>query len=298
MKRILAFCLVAVLAIMAGCGGGGGGGGGGGTALIGRVLSVVTGGPTNPASTVQAPGGSPSAVTDLSDGSFLLNSIPSGTSQTVVNTNQSGWPQFTFNHAAANGQTVIGDLWVGPEQVTIRGRAVNALTSEPIVNADVSFGGQSGKSNASGVFNLSGVGYSSDTQTAFWGIVGSAIKQGAFLRTDFTAAPFVKDGSGIVDIGDVLLTPVDDVNPPTNPPYNITGRVLPVGTSLGTIVTLSQGSTPVRVFNVGNNGRYYFWVTPGTYEVSFQKGSQTAPTQTVTLTLPNVPVTVPDVTLN
>lgn len=297
MKRIAILAVVSLLAILLGCGGGGGGGGGG-TTLVGRVLSIVSGGTLNPAATVQQPGGSPSTTTDLTDGSFSLGGVPTGATQTDVLPNQSGWPAFSFTHAAASGNTVIGDLWVGPEQVTVRGRALNALTSEPITNVDVSFGGQNVKSNGTGVFNLTGVAYSSDTQTAFWGIVGTAVKTGSFLATEFTTAPFVKDGSGVVDIGDILLTPSDSNDPPTDPPYNITGRVLPIGGSTGTIVTLKQGSTALRIFNVGNNGKYFFWITPGTYEITYQKGSQTAPQQTVVLTQPNVPVTVPDVTLN
>lgn len=296
MKRAAWISVVAILAVLLGCGGGGGGGGGG-TTLIGRVLSVATGGPLNPAGQVQLPGGNPSTTTDLSDGSFSLGGVAAGTTQTEVIPNQLGWPNFTFNHTAASGQTVIGDLWVGPEQVTLRGRTVDALTNNPIPNADVSFGGQVGKSDGTGVFNLTGVGYSSETQTAFWGIAGSAVKLGEYLRTDFSAAPFIKDGSNVVNIGDVLLTPQGDSNPPPTP-YNITGRVLPVGGSIGTIVTLKQGSTNLRIFNVGNDGRYYFWITPGTYEITYVKGSQSAPTQNVNLTQPNVPVTVPDVTLN
>ncbi len=295
MKRAATISIVAFLAVLLGCGGGGGGGGG--NTLIGRVLSVVSGGPLNPAGVVQQPGGSPTATTDLSDGSFSLGGVSAGSTQTEVVTNQTGWPTFLFNHRPANGQTVIGDLWVGPEQVTLRGRTISATTSDPISNAEVSFGGQVGLTDADGVFNLTGVGYSSDTQTAFWGILGSAVKQGQFLRTDFTAAPFVKDGANVVDIGDVLLTPLDDPNPPGQP-YNITGRVLPVGGSIGTIVRLKQGSTDLRIYNVGNDGRYFFWITPGSYEITYERGSQTAPTQNVELTQPNQTVTVPDVTLN
>ena len=297
MKKLSSFLAAVLLILAIGCGGGGGGGGGGGNAtLIGRVLSVVTGGPLNPASSVQLPGGSPSTVASLADGSFSLANVPNGTTQAQVVPNQAGWPLFTFNFPPASGPTVIGDLWVGPEQVTLRGRIVDSTNAQPIANADVSFGGQTGKSGIDGVFNLDGVAYSSATQTAFWGIVGTARANGYF-KTDFNAAPNVKDGLNVVDIGDVLLTPSNDPNPP-GPPYNITGRVLPIGASTGTIVTLKLGGIDQRVYNVGNDGKYYFWITPGSYQVTFQKGAQTAPTQNVTLTQPNETVTVPDVTLN
>jgi hypothetical protein len=288
-----AIALTFVLTI--GCGGSGGGGGSSAT-LIGRVLSVTTGGPLNPAATVQQVGGSPSTSTDLADGSFSLANVPSGTTQAQVVSNQVGWPTFTFNFPAATGTTVIGDLWVGPEQVTLRGRVLNSTNANPVANADVTFGGQNGKSGSDGVFNLTGVGYSSATQTAFWGIVGS-VRANGFFKSDFNAAPNVKDGANVVNVGDILITPANDTNPP-GPPYNITGRVFPIGTSTGCIVTLKQGATELRIFNVGNDGKYYFWITPGSYEITYQKGAQSAPTQNVNLTQPNETITVPDVTLN
>jgi hypothetical protein len=173
---------------------------------------------------------------------------------------------------------------------------LNSTNAATVANADVTFGGQNGKSGANGVFNLPGVAYSSATQTAFWGIVGS-VRANGFFKTDFSAAPNTKDGSNIVDVGDILVTPTSSTEPP-GPPYNITGRVLPIGTSSGCIVTLKQGATPLRIFNVGNDGKYYFWITPGSYEITYVKGAQSAPTQNVNLSQPNETVTVPDVTLN
>lgn len=296
MKRIALALLIGALSILVGCGGGGGGGGGAQTDLIGRVLNVVTGGPLNPAGTVQKVGGSPSTSTNLADGSFTLQNVGSGTTQAQVIPNQIGWPLFTFTFPSASGTTVIGDLWVGPEQVTLRGRAVNSTNAQPIANADVTFAGQNGKTDAQGVFNLPQVAYSSATQTAFWGIMGS-VRANGFFKSDFSAAPHVKDGNNVVNVGDILLTPSNDPNPPGTP-YNITGRVLPIGGSTGCIVTLMDGATPVRIYNVGNDGKYYFWITPGTYDVTFVKGAQTAPTQNVVLAQPNETVTVPDVTLN
>jgi hypothetical protein len=98
-------------------------------------------------------------------------------------------------------------------------------------------------------------------------------------------------------VGDLLVTPSNDPNPP-GPPYNITGRVLPIGGSLGCIVTLKQGATSLRIYNVGNDGKYYFWIAPGSYQITYQKNAQTAPTQNATITQPSDTVTVPDVTLN
>jgi hypothetical protein len=294
-KRLILICAVLVIALLVGCGGGGGGGGGGAT-LLGRVLSLATGGPLNPAPSVQKVGGSPSTTALLADGSFTLANVGNGTTQAQVIPNQDDWPLFTFNFPAASGNTVVGDLWVGPEQVTLHGRVVDAATSLPVANADVSFGGQNGKTNASGIFNLAGVGYSSATQTVFWGIIGT-VRANAYFKTDFNAAPNLKDGADIVDVGDILLTPVSDDTPP-GPAYNITGRVLPIGGSNGCIVTLKENGTDRRIFNVGNDGKYYFWIGPGNYTITYVLNAQSAPTQSVTLTQPNQIVTVQDVTLN
>lgn len=295
MNRLKLALAVLTAILLGGCGGGGGGGPSGSASLIGRVLSITTGGPTNPAASIQGVSGSPSTNSDLTDGSFTLTPVSNGTTQAKVIPNQNGWPVFTFTFPGAQGNTVIGDLWVGPEQVTLHGRILSTVNSQPIANASVSFGGQNGTTNASGVFDLPGVAYSSDTQSAFWGIVGTARANG-FFKTDFNAAPNLAVG-GVVDVGDILLTPSNDPNPP-GPPYNITGRVLPIGGSAGCVVTLKQGATELRKYNVGNDGKYYFWIVPGTYTVTYQKNAQTAPDQIVNLTQPNQTVTVPDVTLN
>jgi hypothetical protein len=82
------------------------------------------------------------------------------------------------------------------------------------------------------------------------------------------------------------VTPLSDPNPPPAP-YNIWGIVSAPGGPQGAIVRLKQGGIDVRVFNVGNDGRYYFFVVPGTYTINATKGAFTAPDQIVTLTQPN-----------
>jgi len=293
MNRLKLAASVIVASLLAGCGGGGGGGGGS-ASLIGRVLNVETGGPAVSAS-IQGTSGSPSTAADATDGSFTLTPVGNGTTQCKVLPGITGWPLFTFTFPAASGNTSIGDLWVGPELVTVHGRVLNSSTSAVISGAAVTFGGQNGVTAADGTFNLTNVAYSSTTQSAFWGIVGSATASG-FFKSDFNAAPHTKDVSNVVDVGDILLTPSNDPNPPGTP-YNVTGRVLPIGGSSGTVVTLMQGSTALRIYNVGADGKYFFWIVPGSYTVTFQKISQTAPTQNVTVTTPNQTVTVPDVTL-
>jgi len=288
--------LLAALAgsLLIGCGGGGGGGGQA-ASLEGRVLSIVTGDATNPATTVQAIGGSPSTTTDLTDGSFTLTGVPKGTTQCQAIPGNS-WPLFTFQFPAANGTTDVGDLWVGPEQVTVHGVIHSSVDDTPVPNATVRFAGRQATSNSSGEFDISGVAYSSATQVAFWGIIGT-INATGFFEAEFSTSPVTADGSNVVDVGTLLVTPSGSSNPP-GLPYNITGRVLPIGSSSGCIVTLKESGSAVRVFNVGSDGKYYFWIEPGTYTIDYQKGGQSAPTQNATVTQPNSTVTVPDVTLN
>lgn len=281
MKRFILWTVVLALALFAAsCGGGGGGGGGSnlGT-VIGRVLNVATGGPTNPASTVQI--GTRSTQTSLSDGSFQIQAANGATSMTVDN---GVAPLWTFTIGPVNGNTDIGDVWVGPERVTLRGTVLSATDQTPVPGAVVAFAGRYGTTAANGQFNLIDVAYSSSTQTAFWGILGSTTANG-FFRQEFSAQPFTASG-GVVDIGSILMIPTSDPNPPGTP-FNVWGIVSAPGGSSGAIVRLKQGGTDVRVFNVGIDGRYAFFVAPGSYTISASKGSSTAPDVSITLSQPN-----------
>jgi hypothetical protein len=282
LRALVPASLLAGLMFGGACGGGGGGGtSGGGATLVGRVLQVETGGPPNPQASVQV--GSRSTLTDPGDGSFQLG-VPTGTAALTVDTmtQTSGVWQFAF--APASGVTDVGDLWVGPERVTLRGTVRDSTNNGPVPGATVAFGGRSGATDAFGVFNLTDVAYSSQTQTAFWGIVGT-VRASGFFRTDFSAQPNVAIG-GVVDVGDIFITPLSDPNPPTTP-FNIWGMVSAQGGPQGAIVRLKVGGNDVRVFNVGADGRYLFFVVPGTYTISASKGAQTAPDQQVTLTSAN-----------
>jgi hypothetical protein len=255
------------------------------------VLSIDTGGPTNPQSTVQV--GTKSTTTLAADGSFTLN-VSTGATALLVDTH-SAFGVFNFQIPAASGTDDVGDLWVGPEKIALQGRVLNSTNSQPAPGLTVSFAGRTGTTDANGNFALADVAYSSATQTAFWGIDGIVTGTGFFLQ-QFSAFPQVAS-AGVVNVGDILVTPSSDVNPPPAP-FNIQGRVLPPGEAVGTIVTLKQGGTPVRVFNVGSSdGSYFFWVTPGSYTVEFHNNTLNAPTQNVTVPASNSLVTVPDVTL-
>lgn len=295
MKRSLLVIAAACL-IVAGCGGGGSSTntsttGTPGT-VVGRVLNVETGGPLSPAATVQVD--SNTTTTDASDGSFTV-SANAGAKTVLVDTHAL-FGVWSFAIPAVNGTTDAGDLWVGPQKVTLTGHVLSSTDSQPVAGATVSFGGVTGITNAQGVFSLPNVAYSSTTQTAFWGIQGSAVATGFFAST-FSAAPAVAN-NGVVTVSDVLLTPLSDTTPPNNP-ANIVGRVTPSSKASGTMVTLAvTGGNVVRIFNVDSTGDYSFWVPDGSYTVTYANGTATAPAQSVTLTSTDQVVHVPDVVLN
>ncbi|MFY9233029.1 MAG: hypothetical protein WAO58_01055 [Fimbriimonadaceae bacterium] len=264
MRRLALWLAAAFLAVVLGCGGGVGGGGGG-PQVLGRVLNVETGGPTNPRSSVQI--GSESTLTSASDGSFTL-AAALGTSSLSVDT-LSAFGVWIFSFPPISGTTDIGDLWVGPEKVAVTGFVRNAATNDGIAGATVVFAGRYATTDVNGQFSLAEVAYSSTNQAAFWGIAGFA-RHPDFVATEWSAQPHVALG-GVVTVDDILLTPNSDPNPPP-PPFNIWGRVSPANDAPGTVATLKENGVAVRVVNVGGDGIYRFWAPPGTYTIDFEKG--------------------------
>ena len=284
---VLAFSLL-LLAI--GCGGGGGGGsstgGGTGVTLVGRVLDVSTGGPPATKPSIQS---SSQTVQAAPDGSFSVSAPNAATSVIIDSHTANG--VFTYTFPSASGTTDLGDLWVGPKKITLAGRVVDSTSGLPVGGAAVFFAGRNGFTALNGTFTLGQVAYS----PTFLGIEGAVNAQDYYLL-NFTAAGAAVV-SGVMNVGDLLITPSSDPNPP-GPPYSITGVVKPLGTSAGTIVTLSQAGAAVRIFNVGADGRYSFWIGPGSYTITYVKQALTAPTQNVTVQNQGDTVTVPDVTLH
>ena len=268
-----------VLLMLFGCGGGGGGNGSSNATVTGRVIQVETGAAPNPTASVQM--GTNSVFTDASDGSFQLTAPTGSTTITVDTRSPSG--VWVFTVPPVTGVTEVGDLWVGPDRVTLTGTVRNSADSSPLANATVTFGGRTGLTDANGVFTLPEVAYSSVNQAAFWGIPGSARATG-FFRSDFSAAPNLPV-AGVVSVGDIFLVPTSDPNPP-GVPFNIWGQVTAPGGPIGAIVRLKENGSDVRVFNVGADGRYFFFVTPGDYVISASKGASTAADVPVTLTQP------------
>lgn len=274
--------MAAVLILLLACGGGGGGGSSTGTTitLTGRIVSVVTTGPLNPAATVSS--GSASTTTQLGDGSFSLDT-PTGVTSITSNNGTSGFGSFTFTFPAATATTDLGDLYVGPEKVRVTGTVRNSVTNAVIPNATISYAGRNATTNASGQFTLVDVAYSSATQTGFWGIFGNVAATG-FFASDFTANGKTAS-SGSVTVDDISLVPVSDDPPGT--PYNIYGQVLPAATGESATVTLSQGATTVRTTTAGTNGTFFFWVPAGTYTIAATKDGVNSPGVNVTLTSNN-----------
>ena len=289
MKGSLALSLLALAA--AGCGGGGSGAPVASATMVGRVLDVQTGGPPSPQASVAVPSIT-SSLTSISDGSFSL-AVSAGANQLLVT---SLYPAFSFSTKPASVVTDVGDLWIGPLKVTLRGRVIDASTLLPVSGAHVSFAGASGNSLADGTFGLLNVAYSNASQVAFAGIAGT-LQATNYYDQSFTAGSNVAV-SGSVDVGDLLVTPSNNSTPPGSP-FDITGRVLPIGASVGTIVTLKQNNVAVRTFNVGADGVYSFWVPAAAYTVEYAKApSSTAPTQSATVVQQNSVIHVPDVTIS
>jgi hypothetical protein len=274
------FAVVAVLVGLIGCGGGGGGG----TSTVqvsGRVFSVVTSGAPNPAA--QFAVGERRVLTDPSDGSFTLE-VPVNTDSATVDPRITGWPGFTFTFPAVTEDTDLGDLWIGPEKVTVRGRLLDASTGTAVSGGTVAFGGGIGQSGADGRFSLAGIAYSSENPSGFAGIEG-AVRATNYFAASFSGG-FETPVAGAIDIGDVLLVPLGSSEPPGTP-YNVFGRVLPTALAAGARVEIRLGGVLVRDLAVGSDGRYYAWLEPGTYAVQARNGAQVSGVETVNLTQTN-----------
>lgn len=282
---ILVASLLALVVLLSGgavsgCGGGSGGTTGttgtpSDTVLTGRVLSIVTGGPVSPAPSVQT---DEDRVTASADGSFAVEAR-AGVETVLVDTSSFGVFSFTGT-AVSDATTDLGDLYVGPQRVTLTGTLRNSSTGAAVSGGTVTFAGRRATTNASGGFTLSDVAYAPDTTAAFLGIVGTARATG-FIAGEFTTQGRTPTG-GTLALGEVLVTPESDPNPP-GLPYTIFGSVSPFSAAPGTVVSLRLGNTEVRRTTVGSDATYGFWVAPGTYTVTFTKGTRVAGPFTVTL---------------
>ena len=271
------FALLLILTLIA-CGGGGSPTSN--ITLTGRVLNVDTGAPFSSPASVQT--SAANANTAVADGSFTVAAAGGATGLTVLAPSSLGYPIFDFVFPAQTQPVSdVGDLWVGPQKVTLRGTIRNAATSGVIAGAKIAFAGQHGTSASNGTFSIPNVAYSNANTASFLGLVGQ-VSANNFFSNEFTPNGNLAI-SGVVDVGEILMTPLDSDTPP-GLPFNIWGIITPSGSASGTIVTLKDsGGTIVRRFTVGTDARYQFWVDAATYRIEFQNGTLTAPAQNVTL---------------
>jgi hypothetical protein len=268
----------ALTALLTGCGGGGGFFGP--SALLqGRVVLVGTGQPPNPPATVIV--GGQSVRTSTQEGAFQLR-VPTTATQLTVRTQ--GLPDFTFNLPPLQaGQTVdLGDLYVGARTIAVQGRIVDALTQQPVGEATVSLLGQRAQSNpTTGRFTLNGVAYDPE---------GVLDPEGEVRKTGYLPRRFLADQpviDGVMEVGDLLLLPETDDNPPGQP-GNVRGVVqVPLDTPVGARIDVyTPPDAPIANESVilsQPSGAFRLWLLPGNYRLVFTKGARTA-TRTITVT--------------
>lgn len=274
MKNTILFLLAGLILLLAGCGGGGGGGstgGGSGIPVSGRVLWIENGGATVPQSSVRATGGTTSVLTDAADGSFTLT-VPVNTNSLTVTYSSGGTPIVrTFTVAPITSERDLGDLYIGPSTVSVTGRIIDSQTGAGVSGALVKLGGVQATTSAGGTFTLSGVAYSSSL-AVFLGLQGEVSRAGYF--TQFFSPPGAAVG-GVVNVGDIALTPEGSGNPPPLP-YNISGSATPVAKGAGATAELLSGGAVIRTNVADANGKFTFWAPVGTYGVRVTKGSEIA----------------------
>lgn len=266
----IVFPVILVLLII-GCGGGGGGGLGGVAILKGTIVLVGTGTRPDPAARVSSNGAT--TTTSVADGTFILNVVPNAT---ILSVEATGFPVFEFRlPALEQGRTYeLGELYIGPQQVVVRGRVLDALTNEPVREATVTLQGDRTSTDTEGRFIFNKVAY--DPEGAF-DPEGLVTKSGG--TRSYIPQPFVVDQppiSGEITLPDILLAPESSPNPPGQP-QNVTGQVqmivteTPIGTRID-IYTPPAATVPTRsVFISQANGQFGLWLPAGTHRLEFVK---------------------------
>lgn len=270
MKRtILGF--IALCLLLAGCGGGGGGGTGAVARLQGYVVLVGTG--TRPDPPAQVISGGATTQTSSSDGSFTIQVVP--TTRTIK-VRATGFPEFEFTLPAlrANQTYDLGELYIGPQQVVVRARVLDALDNSPVVGANVTLQGDRVVTDTEGRFIFNKVAYDSEGAFDSEGLVEASGGTRSYIPQ-----PFVVDVppiSGEISLPDILMAPESSTNPPPLP-ANVTGKVTASGgvDVLGTRIDIyrpTTATTPLRSsFVLNANGDFGVWLSPGVYRIQFVK---------------------------
>lgn len=275
---VLLAALALLVAVVLGCGGGGGSVIPQNPELVGNVLWIETGAATNPPATVRV--GQASTTTSSQDGFFSLR-VPAGVTSFTVSFTPSGSSDpvvrsFTIPPVLAD--TDLGDIYIGPETVTLTGTLRDSTNNALIPNARATFAGQSALSGPDGRFAITGVAYSGQTQSVFLGLQGTA------NRTGYFTAFFTPPGPaslGALDVGTVLMTPQgDDTAPPL--PANVNGAATPNGA--GASITVRESGNIVRTTTAGPNGAFQLWLPAGAFTVTATSGTRSG---TANLTIAN-----------
>ncbi len=291
-RFLLLLTLCAALLVLVGCGGGGGGtgGGGGGTtvSILGRVIWIENGGAPSPQATVRI--GDKTALTNTVDGGFNID-VPAGATSLTVTTTISGSPIIrTFTFPPVTASIDLGDLFIGPSEVSITGRVVDSTNGTGVPGASVSIAGRRAVSAANGAFTITQVAYSSASLSVFLGLQGTA--SGAAYFTGFFSPPAGAVG-GVVDAGLISLVPTGGDSPPPLP-ANLTVNVSASGS--GAVVEVLLAGTVIRSGIADSAGRVTFWLPAGTYTVRAAKAAQNG-SSPVTITTPSSQTSV-NVTLS
>ncbi len=271
LKLLVAAALL--LVVLVGCGGGGGGTPPSPATVTGRVVWIETGSAPSPAATVTA--GGATASTDVVDGSFSIQ-VPVGTTSLTVSYTATGSSapvvrSFTFPAATSGGSSDVGDLYIGPQTVKVRGSVVDVSNGAAIVGAQVSMAGRNATTQADGSFELVGVAYSDASLAVFLGLQGEVTATSYFAQFFSPPSGAV---AGVVDVGPLELTAVSSGTPP-GLPYNVDGTVLPAADGAGAKVELISGTTAIRTTTADGAGKFQFWAPAGAYTVKATKGSLT-----------------------
>ncbi len=275
---------VLMLLLLSACGGGGLGPA---AILQGRVVIVSTGLPPNPVATVEVDG--IRTTTDRQEGTFRIAVPPTATQLTVK---AQGLPDFTFRLPPLQaGQTYdLGDLYIGPQTVVVRGRIIDALTQNPVENAIITLLGQTAQSDHNGRFTLNNVAYDPN---------GVLDPEGNIVRTGYLPRRFLVDQppiQGEIELGDIPLQPETDENPP-NTPGNVQGIVqVPTEPAVGTRIDIyspPDAQFPIEsVIVTRESGEFRLWLLPGTYKLRFTSvsGNRHAERSPITVTSLTTPV--------
>ncbi|MEX2243513.1 MAG: hypothetical protein WD716_06655 [Fimbriimonadaceae bacterium] len=261
-------------------------GGGGGPApvvavLVGRVLWIESNAAPDPVASVTSGGNS--TTTDVVDGSFQLDTALGATNATISWSDGGAPVVFTFTFPPASGVVDIGDVYIGPDTVTVHGTVIDSSSGLPVEGALVKLAGRSAITAANGEFNVLDVAYSNAAPAAFGDLIGE-VSMVLYVTRQFS--PPVNAVAGVVEVGTLQITPESAGDPPPLP-ANITGRILPLPAGAGALVELLDGPTVIRSTIADGAGEYRFWVGVGTYTVRATSGLLTG-SESVTVTSQNV----------